>query len=711
MAVIMMIMATGTVSSKDNSGTVDGKGSKKTPFAVEYLAAQVRENSSKLVVYSDFGDGNALFTQRAALNPNSAPEVNPVMDEKADSPYGISCIHVTYPFTALDWNGFMFVTGRLDKDSIVPKIDFGETNTGFDLSGATRLTFKAKGKTGKEVVRFYIGGLGGTDAPFHDSDQIFYTENGSDMITLSTDWKEYEIDLTGADLSRIGNGFAWVTSIIYNLELLLYGINAIEFDIDEIAYHFDYPRQEPIFLRSYGILPVSDARSFINNFSYTYDNALLAIVLAKKDYLDEARQVADALTYCVFNDRYYAPGPLRNAYANGSPKSFPGWTSPRGGEFAMLPGFYDTDVPTWYEDRYAVSINTGVMAWAIEALLTVYDYAKTPEYLDASIVMADYLIANYKAYDALGGYTGGEEGWEGNTEKLTYKSTEHNIDLVAAFAHLARILEDSQPQKAELYLAESRNAREFVLAMYEDGCFFTGTGLDGITINRDNKPLDTNTWSILTLLDDAEVSGRWDPEKTYSFIQKTFKTGQGVDYNQDCDYIWNEGTGQLAVVAAKMGKTADYQSLMDYLNSAAEIDGSICSASHDGLTTGFDSQIATEDGLKSIPWVYDHRVSLASTAWLALAQSKINPYFTEIKSVANSAFSVFPNPAVNEFTVSGLKGGEKISIYDLYGQLCAVEQASETAKSVSTSRLLNGIYLVNVTKDGFSESLKLLVKH
>jgi hypothetical protein len=610
MIFVMTMMVTGSYSQKITNST--------SP-AFDYLVNEIRKENKQRVVYRDLGDGSALYTQRAAFSPAGVP----VMNEAAASPYGVTCIHVTYSPEERDWNGFMFITGRLDKGSTTPKLDFGEHNTGFDLRGATKLTFKARGKTGTERVKFYVGGLGNLIKRYPDSDQVCLTENNNEFITLTSEWKEYTINLQQADLSRIGCGFAWVTSQIYNRNL-----QTLEFDLDDIVYHFKTERHDPLFLRSYGILPMGDKRSFINNFAYTYDNALLAIALVKSGYIAYAKQIADALAYCVMHDRYYEPGPIRNAYANGSPVSFPGWHSLRGSEFAMLPGFYDRKTAEWSEDRYAVSINTGVMAWAIEALLTVYDETKTPEYLNAAVIMTDYILKNYSTNDALGGFTGGEEGWDGKTKKQTYKSTEHNIDLVSACSHLYWILKDTKPQNAEKYLAAAREARDFVLAMYEDGCFYTGTGTDGITINRENKPLDTNTWAILTLTNDREANNRWDPEKVYSFIEQTFKVGDGVDYNQNCDGLWHEGTSQLAVAAALLGKTAEYERLMQYLNGAAEKDGSICAANIDGLTTGFESLIADKGGKTvAIPWVYDHRISLASTAWLAFAQLKVNPYF------------------------------------------------------------------------------------
>jgi hypothetical protein len=610
--------------SKDGGGSSDAT---ETPIiceprALQYCVNSIAAENKEFVVYSDFGDGRIQFTQKALLNPSGVKY--PEMNEKATSEYGVTCIHASYPLSTSDWNGYLLITGKLDAGSTSPQLDFGDSPCYYDLSGAKRLTFKARGATGKERLRFYVGGLGGNDAPYCDSEQKFL--NGGKYVTLTADWQEYSSDLANSDLTRIACGFGWVTSQVENTEL-----SVLEFDLDDIVFQFDSEQPRPLFLRSYASLPMDKSGAFINNFAYTYDNALLAIALAHGGFNNYAAQVADALAYCVNNDRYYAPGTLRNAYANGYPESFPGWRSSRNASFAMLPGFYNTDLKIWYEDRYAVSINTGIICWAIEALLTVYEKTHKTDHLDAAVKMADYVVSNFSSSDAIGGFTGGYEGWEGNTARLGYKSTEHNIDLVAVFKHLTRLLASSKPTAANAYLAAANNARDFVLAMYdsERGCFYTGTLDDGVTVNTANLPLDANTWAILALYGDKEIEQRWNPEKVYSFILNTFATGQGFDYNADKDGIWAEGTAQAALAALQLGKTDEYNRLLQYLNSASEPDGSICAATRDGLTTGFDSMIATDEGLKSIPWTYDHRVSLGSTMWLALAQLRINPYTGE----------------------------------------------------------------------------------
>ena len=604
--------------------------------AVKYVADEVEKQSKMVAVYTDFGDGLNRYTQRAALNKN-AKNV-PEMDETAPSPYGVSCIKFTYPLAKDDWNGFMFVTGILKKGSIAPQLDFGTTNTGQDLRGAKSLKFKARGEKGGERVKFYMGGLAGNDpsAPFPDTAEKHY--NNNEYISLSNEWRDYTINLQGLDLSSIGCGFAWVTNQPENA-----GKSEIVFYLDEIVYEFDTERTDPLFLRSHEPLSLDRDEAFINNFAYIYDNAIAAMTLSYAGDYDRACRIADAFVYAAKNDRHYPPYVLRNAYFNGDPRSYPGWQSAHGKEFALIPGFYSVTHKEWWEDRYAVSINTGNLAWVILALAEVYENVpQKDEYLEIAMKLGDYIYSNFYSPDAEGGgYTAGYEGWEPSPSnptppgKLTYKSTEHAIDLYTAYKRLAELA--TNQTDIDRYKAASIHARKFALSMYDPqlGCFYTGTLTDGVTISKTNLPLDTNTWGILALWGDTEVAHLWNIEKVLDFIKKNFKneSGEGLSFSSDHPGSWMEGTAQYAVVLSLLGKTEEYNNLMAWLNDQANVDGSINAADRDNLYTGFDILIASDDndaidGLKSIPWVYNKRSALGATCWLAFAQLKTNPYAT-----------------------------------------------------------------------------------
>ncbi len=113
----------------------------------------------------------------------------------ADRPRGKRCLQVRY--TASDnWGGVVWQS---------PANDWGERPGGFDLTGAKRLTFWARGDKGGESVTFQFGLLG-PDKAYHDSG------TGKLTVTLTPDWKQYAIDLSGKNLADIKTGFCWVVA-------------------------------------------------------------------------------------------------------------------------------------------------------------------------------------------------------------------------------------------------------------------------------------------------------------------------------------------------------------------------------------------------------------------------------------------------------------------------------------------------------------------
>ena len=72
------------------------------------------------------------------------------------------------------------------------------------MTGATRLTFWARGEAGGEVVSFKLGIIG-SDKKYPDSDHAELP-----YVVLPKDWKQFSIDLTGKNLTCIKTGFVWV---------------------------------------------------------------------------------------------------------------------------------------------------------------------------------------------------------------------------------------------------------------------------------------------------------------------------------------------------------------------------------------------------------------------------------------------------------------------------------------------------------------------
>ena len=85
-----------------------------------------------------------------------------------------------------------------------PPNDWGGQPGGLNLSGAAKLTFWARGEDGGEVVSFKLGILG-SDKKYADSDHAELPD-----VSLTKEWKQYVIDLSGKNLACIKTGFVWV---------------------------------------------------------------------------------------------------------------------------------------------------------------------------------------------------------------------------------------------------------------------------------------------------------------------------------------------------------------------------------------------------------------------------------------------------------------------------------------------------------------------
>jgi len=496
---------------------------------------------------------------------------------------GTSCIKNTFTAKGNNWAGIYWQESENNWGTV--------PNAGYDLAGATKLTFRAKGGNGGEKIEFFVGGITGTHP-----DSLSKTSTG--YITLSSSWQEYTIDLTSKNLSHVIGGFGWVTNSPNNPS------GAIFF-LDEIKY--DKARPDDLrLLGSYETFPLIDPDRYIRNVSFVYDDVLaLETFLARgnSDDLRRAGIIADAFVYAMKNDRYYTDSRLRNAYMSGD------LIDHRTGK-ARIPGWWDPVDKKWYEDKFQVSTHTGNMAWVMIALLNYYKKVGGDQYLNAAITLGEWI--KMETSDAMcdGGYTGGYEGWEPNPQKITWKSTEHNIDVYVAFMLLYEITGDTKWKDRAIH------AKNFVDVMWDNTGkhFWTGTGNDGCAINKTNIPIDIQAWALMAF-GNYNSALTWAENNCYTEADG-FK---GFDFNNDRDGIWFEGTSQMAVayqINKEISKSDFYISeLIKAQVSANNANGKgIVAASHDGVTTGFD-------------WKYFSRLHIGATAWYIFAEVGYNPYW------------------------------------------------------------------------------------
>jgi len=135
---------------------------------------------------------------------------------KADCKEGTTCMKWTYTAKGAQGQNWAGVYWQH------PPNNWGTISGGYDLSPYRRLTFWARGEKGGEIVSMF--GIGGIAGEYGDSDAA---EIGP--ITLTKDWKRYQIDLVDKNLAKIIGGFRWATNADSNPE-------GFEIYLDEIRF-------------------------------------------------------------------------------------------------------------------------------------------------------------------------------------------------------------------------------------------------------------------------------------------------------------------------------------------------------------------------------------------------------------------------------------------------------------------------------------------
>ena len=97
---------------------------------------------------------------------------------------------------------------------------------------------------------------------------------------------------------------------------------------------------------------------------------------------------------------------------------------------------------------------------------------------------------------------------------------------------------------------------------------------------------------------------------------------QGVDFNDDRDGIWLEGTAITALTAQRLGQTDDAARLIATLRTQTSPGGLIYACTTPTLTTGLSTGLDTN----APDFLYYRRPHVAPTAWAVLAQRGANPF-------------------------------------------------------------------------------------
>jgi hypothetical protein len=168
-------------------------------------------------VYQDKGSRNR-FTPSGYMPTGECLNVDDAWQH--DAREGRTSIRIVYDIACSregrQWAGVYWMN---------PPDNWGTKKGGYNLTGATRLVFWAKGELGGErVEEFKVGGLG-INQIYPDSDTV-----SIGPVILSHEWREYSIDLRGKDLSYISGGFAWVANVEANPHHCTFYLDDIRFE-------------------------------------------------------------------------------------------------------------------------------------------------------------------------------------------------------------------------------------------------------------------------------------------------------------------------------------------------------------------------------------------------------------------------------------------------------------------------------------------------
>jgi hypothetical protein len=377
----------------------------------------------------------------------------------------------------------------------------------------------------------------------------------------------------------------------------------------------------------------------LESTAFTYDNAVIIaayLVRSEPDDVTRAQVLGNGLLYAQqtnsFND-----GRLFDAYFVNAPDAHGAYIQPAGAPF------------------YFYGSATGNMAWAGMALCHLYHKTKNNSYLTGATRLGNWIFTNTYDTRGAGGYTGGVDA--GNN-KITYKSTEHNIDTYAFFTMLANLTGNSA------WTTRAQWAANFVASMWNStgGFFWTGTGTDGVTTNTSNIPEDVQTWSYLAFLNNSYAASLdWvttnlmtidNPQtinskltgntrilgETYASLSlRELTPSESYDQPPDPNAVWLEGTAHTvaALLARSFPPENDPTAEADIATAILLLENIRIAQKYLGQNqTVGGTPIPNGDGIIAASSVlnggfgssYYPNLHIGATGWSAIAAQLANPF-------------------------------------------------------------------------------------
>jgi hypothetical protein len=616
---------------------------------LQFLRLMHDEYHTRLAVYDDVSSAGNHFPAIAAIPSANAPvSLNGSWTVNPHS--GATAIRNQFTAnTGQPFGGIYFQNGLLSGTGTVP--NFGDTpNAGVRITDPVRITFWARGEVGGEQLEFFAFGVGRdaqTGVPTNPHpDSAPRTPALGTFTTLTTDWRQYSIDVSGKDTSYVLGGFAWVAEQTRNPSGAVFYLDDIQYELT--AAGVSARSNEPHFARSYLTGPsqsvsgpAADFDFVLRNSAFSYDNALTALAFladrdpaTQADSVRRARLIGDTFVYAAGHDRKYTDGRVRDVYSAGDRAVPPGWVVNGQTGTAPVAGFFSEQQQQFFE-ILQLNVDTGNNAWVMVALLALHARTGEASYLAAARRVGDFILTMRQDTGTYRGFVGGIDNADHLTLSPTrrvYASSEHNIDIYAAFTRMFQLTGEAKWRDG------ADHAWAFVEAMWDPsiGLYRTGTA-DPETVNTTpgQLPLDVQAWAILAR---PEFVLAAHPD-LLATVEQTFGVTEGgiagVDFNNDRDGVWSEGTAQMGVayaVAGKLARALDVRASLDQIRVTATSPGTPDLASHLGLPGGAADDLglpaALHDGLSTgFGFQYHNRLHTGATSWNVFAQLGFNPYY------------------------------------------------------------------------------------
>jgi hypothetical protein len=332
--------------------------------------------------------------------------------------------------------------------------------------------------------------------------------------------------------------------------------------------------------------------------AFVYDNALAVIALVACGDVTNATTIGNALSLAVRKDRSFPDGRIRNAYRAG----------PVGEGAPALPGWWDDKLKLWAEDPAQDGTSTGNVAWAALALLTLHQATQQQAFLADAERLIDWAIANVSTGS---GFRGGFHGYDPQQVRLSWISTEHNVDMYAAAAWLFRLTGERK------YADAASQARLFLERAFDADHFLLGTKPDGSLADGRMLALDVQLWPWMAIPD---APARW--RSALNFAATHLAVKDGFDFNGDRDGLWVEGTAQASLAYRIAGDPHRSAQLLMTAEANRTPSGFLNATREARVSTG----LSIDPTKTEADFFYFRRPHLGATAWATLAALTWNPF-------------------------------------------------------------------------------------